>query len=240
MAVAVIVGLIGALGGGLAYYELVYAPAAKKAATHVLGETTIDATLIVAATADTAVPGTATVTAANSDPAANSAAGYVASQPIPASAASAAVVVAVPIVNNQHLVWSTGGVTKALDCAGGACKQGTPVQSWSLNSNPGQQWTFVKDATNPTQGTLQSGGTCLDVPNGVSTAGTQVQAWPCNQTGAQTWQWSQKGSQASSSSLLNPQSGRCLDVNGVNSADGTKVQLWDCLGNDAQTWGPAA
>jgi hypothetical protein len=101
---------------------------------------------------------------------------------------------------------------------------GTAIDLYSCVGSPTQQWTMATD------GSIRTGGKCMDVAGSGTTNGTRVQIYDCNNTAAQQWTYS------SGRNLVNPQSGKCLDLTGNSSADFTTVQLWTCTGAANQKW----
>ncbi|MFE9426856.1 ricin-type beta-trefoil lectin domain protein [Kitasatospora sp. NPDC006697] len=100
-----------------------------------------------------------------------------------------------------------------------------PVQVYTCNGTPAQQWTFVQAGT-----TLHVLGKCLDINGGGTANGTTVDLYTCNNTAAQVW------IPRSDGSLYNPQSNRCLDDTGWSTTPGTQVEIWDCTGGANQQW----
>ncbi|MFE0464105.1 ricin-type beta-trefoil lectin domain protein [Kitasatospora sp. NPDC058965] len=100
-----------------------------------------------------------------------------------------------------------------------------PVQVYTCNGTPAQQWTFVQAGT-----TLHVLGKCLDINGGGTANGTAVDLYTCNNTGAQVWIPQSNGS------LYNPQSNKCLDDTGWSTTPGTQVEIWDCTGGANQVW----
>jgi glucosylceramidase len=118
----------------------------------------------------------------------------------------------------------TGLAGKCVDLAAASSANGTPVQLFTCNGTPAQQWTVGTD------GTLRALGKCMDVTSAGTANGTKVQLFDCNGSAAQQWQHTTAGQ------LVNPASGRCLDATGPSSADGTPLQIWDCTGGTNQQW----
>ena len=98
-----------------------------------------------------------------------------------------------------------------------------PIQIYTCNNTPAQQWTVAGN-------TLQVLGKCLDVDAAGTTDGTLVDLYDCNNTPAQVWQPQANGS------LLNPNSGKCLDDPNSSTTPGTQVQIYDCNNTPAQHW----
>ncbi|MCG6499625.1 GH92 family glycosyl hydrolase [Kitasatospora sp. A2-31] len=90
------------------------------------------------------------------------------------------------------------GADGADGAAGADGADGVPVRLTACTGGADQRWTAAPD------GTLRTGGGCLDVTGGRPDAGTPAQLWTCNGTGAQQW-WPRPDG-----SLLHPPSGRCL------------------------------
>jgi serine/threonine protein kinase len=89
---------------------------------------------------------------------------------------------------------------------------------------PGQRWTFAAD------GTLRSGGRCMDTRLGATGNGAAVVMATCVPG---------RGSQRFGTDgryLLHVASGRCVDAKDQGTADGTALQIWDCGGTDNQVW----
>jgi hypothetical protein len=112
-----------------------------------------------------------------------------------------------------------------LDVRGANSADFTPVQVYTCNQTPAQQWTVVQAGS-----TLHALGKCLDINGGGTADGTTVDLYTCNNTAAQVFIPQSNGS------LYNPQSGKCLDDTGWSTTPGTQVQIWDCTGNANQHW----
>jgi hypothetical protein len=129
---------------------------------------------------------------------------------------------------------STGtGVTGPIVGYGGLCVDDrgastanfNPVQVYTCNGTPAQQWTVVQAGS-----TLQALGKCMDINGGGTADGTTVDLYDCNNTAAQVFIPESNGS------LYNPQSGKCLDDTNWSTTPGTQLQIWDCTGNANQQW----
>ncbi|MGI5288275.1 ricin-type beta-trefoil lectin domain protein [Nonomuraea polychroma] len=118
----------------------------------------------------------------------------------------------------------TGLAGKCIDVAGGSSADGTPVQLYSCNGTPAQQWT------RPGDGTLRALGKCLDVVDHGTADGSKLQLWSCS--GGANQQWTHTAGR----DLVNPAAGKCADVTGNSSADGTRLQIWTCTGAANQKW----
>jgi hypothetical protein len=119
----------------------------------------------------------------------------------------------------------TGYGGLCLDDRGGSTANFNPVQVYTCNGTPAQQWTVVQAGS-----TLRALGKCLDINGGGTANGTTVDLYDCNGTGAQVFIPQSNGS------LYNPQSGRCLDDTNWSTTPGTQLQIWDCTGNANQQW----
>ncbi len=124
---------------------------------------------------------------------------------------------------------ATGQVTGygglCLDVRGANSANYTPVQVYTCNGTPAQQWTVVQAGS-----TLHALGKCLDINGGGTADGTTVDLYDCNNTAAQVFIPQSNGS------LFNPQSGKCLDDTGWSTTPGTQAEIWDCTGNANQQW----
>ncbi|WP_035840256.1 ricin-type beta-trefoil lectin domain protein [Kitasatospora azatica] len=100
-----------------------------------------------------------------------------------------------------------------------------PIQVYTCNGTPAQQWTVVQAGS-----TLHVLGKCLDINGGGTANGTTVDLYTCNNTGAQVW------IPRSNGSLYNPQSNKCLDDTGWSTTPGTQAEIWDCTGSANQQW----
>ncbi|WP_042430435.1 ricin-type beta-trefoil lectin domain protein [Streptacidiphilus anmyonensis] len=118
----------------------------------------------------------------------------------------------------------TGYQGLCLDDRSASTANFNPIQVYTCNGTPAQQWTFVQAGT-----TLHVLGKCLDINGGGSADGTTVDLYDCNNTGAQVWIPQSNGE------LYNPQSNKCLDDTGYGGS-GTQVQIWDCADTANQQW----
>jgi beta-glucanase (GH16 family) len=100
-----------------------------------------------------------------------------------------------------------------------------PIQIYTCNGTPAQQWTVVQAGS-----TLHVLGKCLDINGGGTANGTTVDLYDCNNTAAQVWIPQSNGA------LYNPQANKCLDDPGYSTTPGTQVQIWDCNGGANQQW----
>ncbi|MFD9488678.1 RICIN domain-containing protein [Streptomyces sp. NPDC059991] len=116
---------------------------------------------------------------------------------------------------------------KCLDVAGGGKDNGTPVQIWTCNNDPAQDWRLYTDDSGLHVMNVGS-GRCLDVDHANSADGTKIQIWGCNQAPSQTWEADVRAT----TSLKNTGTGKCLDLHTfTNSQD---AFLYTCNGTDAQ------
>jgi hypothetical protein len=118
----------------------------------------------------------------------------------------------------------TGYQGLCVDVRGANPANFTPVQVYTCNGTPAQQWTVVQAGS-----TLHALGKCMDINGGGTANGTKVDLYDCNNTGAQVFIPQSNGS------LYNPQSNKCLDDTGYGGS-GTQLQIWDCSGNANQKW----
>ncbi|MEY9938370.1 ricin-type beta-trefoil lectin domain protein [Streptacidiphilus sp. MAP5-3] len=123
---------------------------------------------------------------------------------------------------------TTGPVTGynglCLDDRSASTANFNPIQVYTCNGSPAQQWTFVQAGT-----TLHVLGKCLDINGGGTADGTAVDLYDCNNTAAQVWIPESNGE------LYNPQSNKCLDDTGYGGS-GTQAQIWDCADTANQVW----
>ncbi len=118
----------------------------------------------------------------------------------------------------------TGYGGLCVDVRGANSANFTPVQVYTCNGTPAQQWTVVQAGS-----TLHALGKCMDINSGGTADGTTVDLYDCNNTAAQVFIPQSNGS------LYNPQSNKCLDDTGWGGS-GTQLQIWDCTGNANQQW----
>jgi hypothetical protein len=118
----------------------------------------------------------------------------------------------------------TGYQGLCVDVRGANTANFTPVQVYTCNGTPAQQWTVVQAGS-----TLHALGKCMDINGGGTADGTTVDLYDCNNTAAQVFIPQSNGS------LYNPQSNKCLDDTGFGGS-GTQLQIWDCTGNSNQQW----
>jgi GH25 family lysozyme M1 (1,4-beta-N-acetylmuramidase) len=116
-----------------------------------------------------------------------------------------------------------GGSGKCLDDPSGKTANGTVIDLSSCTGRASQRWTTVAD------GTLRTGGKCLNVAANSTSTGARLELEPCNAgNGAQLWQAATDGQ------LVNPQSGKCLDVPVASAANGTKPVIHSCANSAGQ------
>jgi Ricin-type beta-trefoil lectin domain/Glycosyl hydrolases family 16 len=119
----------------------------------------------------------------------------------------------------------TGYAGLCVDDRGASTANYNPVQVYTCNGTPAQQWTVVEAGS-----TLHVLGKCMDIYAGGTADGTPVDLYDCNSTGAQVFIPQADGA------LYNPQSGKCLDDTNWSTTPGTQLQIWDCTGNANQQW----
>ncbi|KAA1397741.1 ricin-type beta-trefoil lectin domain protein [Aeromicrobium ginsengisoli] len=103
------------------------------------------------------------------------------------------------------------------------------VQIWSCNGLANQTWRLNAD------GTLTSGGACMQLSPGSLGNGALVGSAACSPTAA-----NQRWSRFANGQLRNVAAGRCLDLDSGNTTNGRQLIVWDCVGGPNQTWaGPA-
>lgn len=109
-------------------------------------------------------------------------------------------------------------------CLRANATDGSPVQLYSCDGSSQQRWTVMSD------GTIRTGGMCLDAAWGSTANATIVQVVRCSGNPAQQFRLN------GAADLVNVQADRCVDVKDHNTANGTTIQLWDCSGNSNQKW----
>ncbi|MFI7609243.1 ricin-type beta-trefoil lectin domain protein [Micromonospora sp. NPDC049366] len=109
-------------------------------------------------------------------------------------------------------------------CLQAAATDGAPAQLWTCNGSAQQRWTAMSD------GTIRTGGFCLDAAWSATANGTVIQVARCNGGAAQ------KFTLNASNDLVGRQADKCVDVREHGTANGTRTQLWTCLGTDNQKW----
>jgi len=119
-----------------------------------------------------------------------------------------------------EVAWSYNGVTKCVD----RDVQTGHAQIWDCLGGSNQLWTHNAD------GTVTTGGDCLELPPGQTANHTLADVQPC--TGGSNQRWIS----GPNNSLLNQAAGRCLDLDGGNYANGRQLQVYDCVGGPNQSW----
>ncbi len=136
------------------------------------------------------------------------------------------------LVPGTALAWTSGyaniadgntGGNSCLDLQAGSSANGTPIQQWTCNGQPWQNWAL--------QSTSQAGyyevvnqytGKCMDVVGGSPNDGAPIQEWDCLGNPQQLWQpvWQQSTGwfQLTNAILTSPQ--ECLDVPNGSANDG--------------------
>ena len=120
------------------------------------------------------------------------------------------------------------GSERCVDVAGRSTAKAAPVQLWTCQGDPAQQWSRGED-----QSVVNAGsGLCLDVARAATDNGARVQQWTClPDAPGQQWE------PGKGDTLVNPASGRCLDATDEGTANGTRLILWDCDASaDNQAW----
>ena len=113
---------------------------------------------------------------------------------------------------------------KCVDLNDGRGFDGNKVQMWNCGSYaPAQQWTINSN------GTITTGGGCLDIKGAVYADLTPIIWNTCNGGANQQWK-------AVSGQVVNPVSGKCLDDPFFNTANGTQLVLHTCNGGRNQQW----
>ena len=135
-------------------------------------------------------------------------------------------VLAAPNAGTAGTVKQVGGSAKCLDDPSGNTANGTVVQLWSCTGKSNQSWTVVQD------GTLRTGGKCLQTVGNGTASGTKLELEPCNvNDGLQMWQAATDGQ------LVNPQSNKCLAASSAAAAsvaNGTKPVIEPCANSTSQ------
>jgi hypothetical protein len=101
---------------------------------------------------------------------------------------------------------------------------GSPVQLWGCDGSAAQQWNVMSD------GTIRTGGLCMDAAWGATASGTRVQVARCSGNPAQQFNLN------SAYDLVNVQADKCVDVVDHLTANGTPIQIWTCRGQSNQKW----
>lgn len=122
-----------------------------------------------------------------------------------------------------QIAWGTSSSCVDRDVATGK------VQIWGCNGLGNQTWRLRAD------GTLTSGGACMQLAAGSFANGAGVTAATCTPN-ATNQQWSR----STNGQLRNIAAGRCLDLDSGNATNGRQLIVWDCVGGPNQTWvGPS-
>ena len=135
-------------------------------------------------------------------------------------------VLAAPNAGTAGTVKQVGGSARCLDDPSGNTANGTVIQVWSCTGKSNQSWTVVQD------GTLRTGGKCLQTVGNGTASGTKLELEPCNvNDGLQMWQAATDGQ------LVNPQSNKCLAASSAAAAsvaNGTKPMIEPCANSTSQ------
>ena len=124
--------------------------------------------------------------------------------------------VSIGLPGNSGALQSAVGTSECLDVPGASHTNGTDVEIWTCNGATNQHWTHAASgelqvyspgtkclATNGTaavidacagqqwtfnpDGTISTGGQCLEVPGGATTDGTFLDVGTCNGSASQRW-----------------------------------------------------
>jgi len=109
-------------------------------------------------------------------------------------------------------------------CLRANASDGSPVQLWGCDGSATQQWNVMSD------GTIRTGGLCMDAAWGATASGTRVQVARCSGNPAQQFRLN------SAYDLVNVQADKCVDVVDHLTANGTPIQIWTCKGLSNQKW----
>jgi len=127
------------------------------------------------------------------------------------------------VPGSGRISWNTSSSCLDRDVATGK------VQIWSCNGLTNQTWKLNGD------GTLISGGSCMQLTPGSFANGSLVSAAACAYN-APNQEWSR----SANGSVRNVAAGRCIDLDSGNLTNGRQLIVWDCVGDANQTWvGPA-
>jgi GH25 family lysozyme M1 (1,4-beta-N-acetylmuramidase) len=135
---------------------------------------------------------------------------------------------AAPNAGTAGPVKQVGGSARCLDDPSGKTANGTVVQLWSCTGKSNQSWTAVQD------GTLRTGGKCLQTVGNSTAGGAKLELEPCNvNDGLQMWEAATDGQ------LVNPQSNKCLAASSAAAAsvaNGTKPVIEPCANSTSEHW----
>jgi GH25 family lysozyme M1 (1,4-beta-N-acetylmuramidase) len=135
---------------------------------------------------------------------------------------------AAPTAGTAGTVKQVGGSARCLDDPSGKTANGTNIQLWSCTGKSNQNWTAVQD------GTLRTGGKCLQTIGNSTAGGAKLELEPCNvNDGLQMWEADTDGQ------LVNPQSGKCLATGSAPTAsvaNGTKPVIEPCGNSTSEHW----
>ncbi|MEU1268596.1 RICIN domain-containing protein [Streptomyces sp. NPDC005799] len=113
---------------------------------------------------------------------------------------------------------------RCLSVAGGAGKDGSPLEIRDCSGSSAQKWTFASD------GTIRAFGLCMDAAGASTANGTVVQLATCNGGPAQQFRLNVR------QDLTSVLADKCVDVKNNGTTNGTRLQLWSCAGTDNQKW----
>ena len=136
-----------------------------------------------------------------------------------------------PHAGTAGTVKQVGGSARCLDDPSGKTANGTNIQLWSCTGKSNQNWTAVQD------GTLRTGGKCLQTIGNSTAGGAKLELEPCNvNDGLQMWEADTDGQ------LVNPQSGKCLATGSAPTAsvaNGTKPVIEPCANSTSEALAPS-
>jgi hypothetical protein len=101
---------------------------------------------------------------------------------------------------------------------------GSPVQLSTCSGAASQRWTIHSD------GTIRTGGFCMDAAWAGTSNGTRVQVARCSGNKAQLFDLN------GAADLVNLPADKCADVVDHKTASGTPIQIWSCTGASNQKW----
>ena len=135
---------------------------------------------------------------------------------------------------NQPIA-ATGTITSQIssslcvDDDGNKTTDGNPIQIWTCNGSPAQQWTITPDTTDGLNNTIID-HKCMTVSGGGTTNGTPVVLSTCNNSTSQEWHIDSLGQ------LWNPHANKCLSDPGSSTTAGTDLVINDCDFGNEQNW----
>ncbi|WP_329105020.1 ricin-type beta-trefoil lectin domain protein [Micromonospora sp. NBC_01699] len=112
---------------------------------------------------------------------------------------------------------------KCVDNDAASTADSNPIQLYTCNGSPAQNWSIYPD------GTVRTSGKCLDLLGGATADLTRVVLFTCNVLPRQQWEPYNGG-------LRNVLSGKCLDNPANSTVNRTPLQILPCNGTPAQQW----